>query len=38
MPELNSVIAITGTRFNQSDGLEPMFWLRDRILPAMHKK
>lgn len=37
MPELNSVIAITGTRFNSSDGLEPMFWLRDRILPAMKK-
>ncbi|MET0535260.1 MAG: serine hydrolase [Steroidobacter sp.] len=38
MPELKSVIAITGTRFNRSDGLEPMFWLRDRLLPAMKAK
>lgn len=37
MPELRSVIAITATRFNRSDALEPMFWLRDRILPAMKK-
>lgn len=37
MPELRAVIAITGTRFNRPDGLEPMFWLRDRLLPAMHK-
>jgi CubicO group peptidase (beta-lactamase class C family) len=35
MPELRSTIAITGTRFNRPDALEPMFWLRDRILPAM---
>lgn len=35
MPELRSVIAITGTRFNRPDALEPMFWLRDRLLPAM---
>jgi CubicO group peptidase (beta-lactamase class C family) len=38
MPELSSVIAITGTRFNQPNALEPMFWLRDRLLPAMHPK
>ena len=25
----------TGTRFNRPDMLEPMFWLRDRLLPAM---
>lgn len=37
MPELRSTIAITGTRFNRGDALEPMFWLRDRILPAMKK-
>ena len=36
MPELSSTIAITGTRFNRDDSLEPIFWLRDRILPAMH--
>lgn len=35
MPELKSTLAITGTRFNQPDMLEPMFWLRDRLLPAM---
>lgn len=35
MPELRSAIAITGTRFNRADAVEPMFWLRDRILPAM---
>jgi CubicO group peptidase (beta-lactamase class C family) len=35
MPELRSTIAIIGTRYNRSDSLEPMFWLRDRILPAM---
>jgi CubicO group peptidase (beta-lactamase class C family) len=35
LPELRSVIAITGTRFNRPDSLEPMFWLRDRLLPAM---
>lgn len=38
MPELNSVIAVTGTRFNQPDMLEPMFWLRDRLLPAMQRQ
>jgi CubicO group peptidase (beta-lactamase class C family) len=37
MPELRSVIAVTGTRFNKPDMLEPMFWLRDRLLPAMSK-
>lgn len=35
LPELKSVIAITGTRFNRPDALEPMLWLRDRLLPAM---
>ncbi|HEY5758123.1 MAG TPA: serine hydrolase [Steroidobacter sp.] len=38
MPELKSVIAITATRFNKPDMLEPMFWLRDRLLPAMQPK
>lgn len=37
MPELRSTIAITGTRFNRDDSLEPLFWLRDRILPAMNR-
>lgn len=35
MPGVNSVLAITGTRFNRPDGLEPMFWLRDRLLPSL---
>jgi len=35
MPELNAVMVTTGTRFNRPDMLEPMFWLRDRLLPAM---
>jgi len=35
MPELRAVMLTTGTRFNRSDMLEPMFWLRDRLLPAM---
>lgn len=38
MPELKSAIAIIGTRYNRPDGLEPMFWLRDRLLPAMQVK
>lgn len=35
MPELKAVMVTTGTRFNRADMLEPMFWLRDRLLPAM---
>jgi CubicO group peptidase (beta-lactamase class C family) len=35
MPELGAVMVTTGTRFNRPDMLEPMFWLRDRLLPAM---
>ncbi|MFC4309244.1 serine hydrolase domain-containing protein [Steroidobacter flavus] len=35
MPELRSVVVVTATRFNKPDMLEPMFWLRDRLLPAM---
>jgi CubicO group peptidase (beta-lactamase class C family) len=35
MPGLNSVMVVTGTRFNRPDMLEPLFWLRDRLLPAM---
>jgi CubicO group peptidase (beta-lactamase class C family) len=35
MPELRAVMVTTGTRFNRPDMLEPMFWLRDRLLPAM---
>jgi CubicO group peptidase (beta-lactamase class C family) len=35
MPGLNSAMVVTGTRFNRADALEPLFWLRDRLLPAM---
>ncbi len=35
MPGLNSVMVVTGTRFNRPDMLEPLFWLRDRLLPGM---
>ncbi|WP_331158731.1 serine hydrolase [Steroidobacter sp.] len=35
MPQLDAVMVTTGTRFNRQDMLEPMFWLRDRLLPAM---
>jgi CubicO group peptidase (beta-lactamase class C family) len=35
LPGVNTVIVTTGTRFNRPDALEPMFWLRDRILPGM---
>lgn len=38
MPELRAVMVTTGTRFNKPDMLEPMFWLRDRLLPAMQTK
>lgn len=35
MPELQAVAAFTGTRFNRADALQPLGWLRDRILPGM---
>lgn len=35
LPDVNSVLVVTGTRFNRPESLEPMFWLRDRVLPAM---
>jgi CubicO group peptidase (beta-lactamase class C family) len=38
LPNIDSVLVVTGTRFNRPDALEPMFWLRDRILPAMNKR
>lgn len=36
LPQVNTVLVVTGTRFNRPDGLEPLFWLRDRLLPAMN--
>lgn len=35
MPELSAVYVSVGRRYNQPQGLEPLHWLRDRILPAM---
>jgi CubicO group peptidase (beta-lactamase class C family) len=35
IPELNAVAAFTGTRFNRPDALEPLHWMRDRILPNL---
>lgn len=36
LPGVDSVLVVTGTRFNRPDALEPLFWLRDRVLPAMN--
>lgn len=33
LPELGRVAVFTGERYNRPDALEPMFWLRDRLLP-----
>ncbi|WP_293848467.1 serine hydrolase domain-containing protein [Steroidobacter sp.] len=38
MPGVDAVMLTTGTRFNQPDMLEPMLWLRDRLLPALRVK
>lgn len=35
MPQLRAIMLTTGTRFNRPDALEPMFWLRDRLLPQL---
>jgi CubicO group peptidase (beta-lactamase class C family) len=35
MPELDTGVAFSGTRYNREDALEPLFWLRDRILPEL---
>ncbi|MGE4071010.1 MAG: serine hydrolase domain-containing protein [Lysobacterales bacterium] len=34
MPELQASVVFIGTRYNRPEALEPMLWLRDRILPA----
>ncbi len=34
LPELETVAVFTGTRFNRPNALEPLFWLRDRLLSA----
>lgn len=34
LPEHDFGVVFAGTRFNRPDAMEPMAWLRDRILPA----
>lgn len=35
LPELDAVFVSIGRRYNQPEGLEPLHWLRDRVLPAL---
>jgi CubicO group peptidase (beta-lactamase class C family) len=35
LPEVRAVVAFTGTRFNRPEAMEPMFWLRDRLMPGL---
>jgi CubicO group peptidase (beta-lactamase class C family) len=35
MPELQAVASFTGTRFNRPEALQPLHWLRERLLPAL---
>ena len=35
LPELDSVVVFAGTRYQRDDALEPLLWLRDRVLPAL---
>jgi CubicO group peptidase (beta-lactamase class C family) len=35
MPELDAVVVFTGTRYNRLNALEPLLWLRDRLMPAL---
>ncbi len=35
MPKQHAVAVSSGTHFNRADALEPLFWLRDRILPEL---
>ncbi len=34
-PEQQAVAVFSGTRFNRPDALEPLLWLRDRVLPEL---
>lgn len=34
MPELHTVYATAGRRYNRPDALEPLVWLGNRLLPA----
>ncbi len=35
LPEQHSVVVFSGTRFNRPEALEPLHWIRDRILPEL---
>lgn len=35
MPELDAVVVFAGTRYNRPDALEPLTWLRDRLMPVL---
>lgn len=35
LPELSTVVAFAGSRYNRDDALEPLIWMRDRVLPAL---
>ncbi len=35
LPELDAVVVFSGKRFNKPEALEPLLWLRTRLLPAM---
>jgi CubicO group peptidase (beta-lactamase class C family) len=35
MPEQRAVAVFSGTRFNRPEALEPLLWVRDRILPEL---
>lgn len=34
-PEQHAIAVFSGTRFNRPDALEPLLWLRDRVLPEL---
>jgi hypothetical protein len=38
MPGVRTVVAVTGTPLQPPGCLEPMFWRRDRLLPALHRR
>ncbi len=35
LPDLDAVAVFTGTRYNAQNALEPLLWLRDRVMPAL---
>lgn len=35
LPELDASVVFVGSRYNRPEALQPLHWLRDRILPAL---